>query len=174
MDLTPRFSANFNRALGKRLKEARGRNLSALNLSAIAGVKHELYLSIEAGTASAPAHIIPRLAAALCVTTDHLMCLSSDGDGANETVRDWLLNAAALQAANRAQLAKRIANAEHESEATKAAMCELVGCTTDLLAALDEVIARNGNAFEFLLKGAALVSAAEEARTANAIAIYNL
>ena len=150
------------------------KGISAAEIAASAGLPATRYIQLEKGLEIAEPHEIARLAIALCVSTDYLLGLDPDSEGADAGIRNWLLNSAALQAANRAELAKRLAKAEGEKEQLRDAIAELVACTTDLVAALNRVVDSNKETFEDLKKGSALVAAGDAAQQANALALFFL
>lgn len=148
--------------------------IPAAEIAASSGLSQFRYTQLERGLEIAEPHEIARLAIALCVSTDYLLGLDPDSEGADAGIRNWLLNNAALQAANRAQLAERIGNAEGEKEQLMGALTELVACTTDLVSTLNLFIDSNKEAFEDMKKGSALVAAGDAAQQANALALFFL
>lgn len=173
-----RKTAAFNRQVGRRFRIARmtAGKLSGQKMADALGMPMTCYMNIENGRETVFAKTLVRASSLLSVSTDFLLGVSSDPslDNTEPGFREWLISAAARQAADRAELAEKYAAIEARSDAIETLLVDLIGTAEDLTAALERVQKLNPNDFQDLRAGAPLVAAAEEcrlavARTRNAI-----
>lgn len=160
----------FNVKVGRRFRIARmtAGSLSGQKVADALGMPLARYMNIEKGRESAFAQTIVRASSILSVSTDFLLGVSSDHslDSTEPGFREWLVSAAARQAADRAELAEKYAAIEARSDTMEALLVDLIGTAEDLTAALECVQKLNPNEFQELRAGAPLVAAAEECRLA--------